>query len=113
MTNRNKGKGNLSMKYKAHARARKEKILKGIKEECGLCEDKKCYLYSLHRNLEDSDFNGKIMDVIPTDYIELHESKIAIRDQLTKEVVLVVSFSTFEDLEKNNEYEDFEKIMVN
>lgn len=53
------------------------------------------------------------MDVIPTDYIELHESKIAIRDQLTKEVVLVVSFSTFEDLEKNNEYEDFEKIMVN
>lgn len=52
------------------------------------------------------------MDKIPNDYRVFHKNKIAIQDSDTKEIVLVVSFTKFEDIKDTREYENFEKLTM-
>jgi len=62
--------------------------------------------------VEDHTLDGTMMDNIPLDYLLLHKNKIGIKDRATKKIVLVLSFTKFEDIESSQEYQDFEKLSM-
>ena len=104
------GKGNVSMKHKAHSKARYKRAEKETKKRVGLREENECYLISLPPNLEDSALDGITIDEIPKDYLVQHRNKVAIQDKSTQKIVRVISFTKFEDIESSKKYEDFEKL---
>jgi len=84
--------------------------LKQSKEKIGPDVGNECFLISQSRNLEDSTLDGKMIEEIPLDYRILYKNKIAIKDRNTNEIVLVVSFTKFKDIESSHKHKIFEKL---
>jgi len=75
------GKGNVSLKQKARAKARYRKMLK---ERIGPNKENECCVISRAHNLKDSTLDETMMKDI-YDYLVQYKNKVAIQDRSTKE----------------------------